>query len=174
MIVEPTQIVVIQQPQTNIQVQSSGGLQVLQPPDTSVIISPGPMQILDVGTQGPAGPAGSGSEITGTCGITIAAGKACVLVDGLLYPADPTDVSQAGLYVGVSLTGGTMGQTITVAQLGVATTSGLIAGDRYFVGPSGALSTNPIAVNATWMRYIGTAQSSSTLILVSSVSVTLD
>lgn len=147
---------------------------VIQQPRSNIVILPGPTRILNIGTQGPSGPAGSGSEITGICGANISIGTACVLVDGLLYPADPTNLSQSGLYVGVALTSGTTSQSITVAQLGTVSTSGLSAGSRYFVGLLGILSTTPIAVGANWMRYVGTAQSSSALILVSSVSVVLD
>lgn len=156
MITESTIITVVQQPRSNI------------------VVLPGPTSVLSLGTQGPPGPPGTGSSISGVCGANITKGIIVVLVDGLLYPADPTDSTVAGLYIGVATESGMTGQTITVAQLGMITLSGLTAGDRYFVGLLGNLSTNPIASGATWMRYIGTAQSNSSLILVSSVSVNLD
>lgn len=144
--------------------------------DSAVTVIPGPVQVVSVGAQGPSGPpgpAGSGSTIDGICGADIAAGIACVLVDGLLYPADPTNSIQANLYVGISTESGLTTATITIAQLGSLTTTGLTLGSRYFVGLSGALSTSPIASGAEWFRYVGTAQSSTELVLVNSVSVVL-
>jgi hypothetical protein len=148
--------------------------------DSAVTVIPGPIQVVSVGAQGPQGPpgpegpAGSGATITAICGTSITAGIAVCLVNGLLYPADPTNVDVNSLYVGVSTESGSESDTITVAQLGSVTTSGLTEGDRYFVGLDGVLSTTPVAMGAEWMRYIGTAQSTTVLILVSSVSVVLD
>lgn len=144
---------------------------------TTTTVLPGPIQVVSVGAQGPTGPqgpAGSGSTIDGLCGVDIAAGIAVTLVNGLLYPADPTNASVNGLYVGVSTEAGSVDDTITISQLGALTTAGLTQGDRYFVGLNGVLSVTPIASGATWMRYIGTAQSSTELVLVNSVSVVLD
>jgi hypothetical protein len=141
--------------------------------DSTVTVIPGPIQVVSIGAQGPAGPPGSGSAVTAQCGVNIAAGIACVLVGGLLYPADPTNVTLAGLYVGISTEAGLTGHLITVNQLGQLNTTGLTVGSRYFVGLLGVLSTTPLAVGSTWMRYIGTAQSSTSLILVSSISIVL-
>jgi hypothetical protein len=148
--------------------------------DSTVTVIPGPVRVVSVGAQGPQGPpgpegpAGSGSTINAVCGTSIAAGIAVCLVDGLLFPADPTNVNVNGLYVGVSTESGTESSTIAVAQLGLVTTTSLTAGSRYFVGLLGNLSTSPIASGANWMRYVGTAQSPTELVLVSSVSVVLD
>lgn len=147
------------------------------PANTTTTVIPGPVQIVTLGIQGPIGPqgpAGSGSTINGQCGASITVGTAVTLVGGLLYPADPTDASVNGLYVGVATESGLITDTITVAQLGAITLSGLVTGDRYFLGLNGVLSTTPVAAGANWFRYIGTAQSPTELVLVSSISVVLD
>jgi hypothetical protein len=148
--------------------------------DSAVTVIPGPVRVVSVGAQGPtgpqgpAGPAGSGSTISVICGVSISAGIAVCLINGFIYPADPTNAAVNGLYVGVSTESGSESSTISVAQLGVVTTTGLVEGSRYFVGLNGILSTTPVAEAAEWMRYVGTAQSSTELVLVSSMSIVLD
>ena len=141
--------------------------------NTITVVVPAPPEVITIGIQGPPGPSGGGAIISGVCGVAIAAGIACILQNGSLYPADPTNVTIVGLYVGISTEAGLSGDTIQIAQLGHVVTSGLTQGDRYFVGLLGVLSTTPVASGAAWMRYIGTAQSSTSLILVSSISIVL-
>ena len=143
---------------------------------TVVVVIPSNPEVITLGVQGPPGVQGlpgTGSVISATCGADIALGIAVVLIAGLLYPADPTNAAHAPYYVGVSTEAGSTTDVITVAQLGDLTTSGLTIGNRLFVGLLGVLSTTPVASGAAWMRYIGTAQSSTSLILVSSISIVL-
>lgn len=144
--------------------------------NTITVVVPAPPEVITIGIQGPPGVQGSpgtGSVISGICGADIALGIAVVLIAGLLYPADPTNAAHAPYYVGVSTEAGSTTDVITVAQLGDLTTSGLTIGNRLFVGLLGVLSTTPVSLGAAWLRYVGTAQSSTSLILVSSISIIL-
>lgn len=141
--------------------------------DNAVTVLPGPIQVITVGGQGPQGPPGQSSLITGVCGVDIAAGTVVISSSGMIFPADPTMAADAPLVVGISIEAKLTGQMISIAQLGEVALEGLAQGARYFVGSGGALSTTPLAFGASWMRYIGTALSSNVLILISSVSILL-
>lgn len=169
---EPT-IVTVVQPQSTVTVLGNSNVQVESPSNTTVTILPGAVQVVSVAQQGPPGPPGTGSLLLATCGTNISIGICVVLIDGQIFPGDPTNPSHAPLFIGVSTESGLTNQTIHVAQLGSITLSGL-SETRYFIGLNGTLSTSPVAMDATWMRYIGTAESATQLILVSSVSVLLD
>jgi hypothetical protein len=119
--------------------------------------------------QGPPGPQGlSAAQFLAECGVTISSGTVVVMVNGLLYPADPTNPDHAALVVGISTQAGAQGMMISVYSSGELTGESLVQGSRYYVGLNGALTTTAIAPGATWAKCVGLAATSSTLVIQTS------
>lgn len=91
----------------------------------------------------------SASELTlmATAGQSISSGRAVVVRSGLLYYFDPTNAADYGRIIGISITAGSIGNTINVQRYGIATMVGwgLTPDARYFASTNGQLSTTPNA-----------------------------
>lgn len=113
------------------------------------------------------GPAGRGSTAVANAGGPIARNHLLVIINGLLYHADPLDANHAMYIIGLSLVGGIAGTPIEFATAGeVKDTLGTwIQGSVYHAGVAGALSTSALVVGARWRRRIAVAESSDQLIL---------
>jgi hypothetical protein len=112
------------------------------------------------------GGGGSGGSLsTGTAGVNISGDMLLVLVNGFLYPADPTNVAHGPLVVGVSIGAGLANSTITYATSGDVAGGSWTQGSRYYAGANGILSTTPQAPGATWQKSVGIAKSASVLTL---------
>lgn len=172
-IVEPTTVIVIQQPHSTVTVENQGSITVVQPNPTHIIVQPGIPEIVAIAEQGPPGPPGTGSTIIATAGTTIALGTVLISTGGKVYPADPTNLAHASIVVGIALQSKTLNENINIAQLGQITLSGIVQDAQYFVGLNGILSTDIIAPSALWFRYIGLGESDNTLLVASSSSVLL-
>lgn len=136
---------------------------------TDFITSPGPTQIITIGTQGPPGPpgpAGSGGTFSAIAGETITINTVVVLLSGLLYIADPSNSSHAGAVVGIAITSGDVDNSITVMQSGtISGLSDLSVDNIYYVGLDGSLSTDMVAAGATWFQGLGRPISTTALVL---------
>lgn len=92
----------------------------------------------------------SASELTLTAlaGQSISSGRAVVIRSGLLYYFDPSLSADYGRIIGISITAGSIGNTINVQRYGTATVVGwgLTANARYFAGENGQLSTTKNAI----------------------------
>jgi hypothetical protein len=123
----------------------------------------GEITVVTVGYQGPPGTGtGGGSETAGT---SISADTAVVLIGGLLYPANPTNLAHAGKVIGVASQSGLVGATINYQFAGEVAGGSWTQDSFYFVGLNGVLSTTPNASGAVWSQLIGYAKSSSVLVV---------
>jgi len=137
-------------------------LQVIEEP-TYLIQQDEVTNILTEGLQGPPGL--PGGTLYGTAGANIMAYQILVLLAGLIYPADPTDILHVGFVVGVARTSALTGQPVQYQVAGELTgASGLTAG-RAYIGLSGVISPTPKAVGSAWRQQVGVVESSSKLVL---------
>lgn len=157
----------------NVVVQGNTVTVINRAPNTQIAVVPGPTKIVTLGIQGPAGPPGAGSLIQQQCGTNIATGTVVISSGGLLYPADPTNLTHANAVVGVTTQAGITGQTINVAQGGEISLLGINQDAQYFVGLNGILSTTKIAIGAVWFRYVGLGNVINSLLVVNTPSVFL-
>lgn len=124
--------------------------------------------------QGPAGPPGTGAGLTIEAGTTITANTVVVMVNGLLYPADITNLTHAPRVIGMAIETIDAFNNCTVQQTGeLDGFEGLTVGQRYYVGASGVLSSSPSIEESTWQKYIGSAKTATSLILTLAPSVIL-
>lgn len=153
--------VVIQSTDTDVQVVS--------PNNVVVSTSPSQVQLITQGVQGPAGPqgpAGTGAITSFTAGANISGDTAVVLIGGLLYEADPTNLSHAQAVVGVATQGGVTGATIQVATNGNIVSGGAWSVNQiYWIGLNGVLTNSPNISGAVWLKQVGIAQTSSQLLV---------
>jgi hypothetical protein len=166
---------IISSPNQVVKVLGHGSvIRLLTPPD-------GIIKIVNTGMQGPAGPTGpTGPAGTGTqiavipAGTTITANQVCVIENGVLIPADPTNRAHGSLISGMALNGGTTSENINfVLSGGVTGFSGLNVNDAYFLGLDGSIGTIasfansslPYPSGSAWYRFVGQPISSSVLIL---------
>lgn len=145
-------------------VVNTQGSTVVREPSTSIVTATREVLTVAAGVQGPQGPPGiAGSLSASVCGENISAYQVVVLISGLLYRADSSNLSHPSFVVGVATQSGTTGGTITYIQNGEVSGGSFIAGQRYFAGTSGALTTT--APTTGWLKSIGVAESSSDLIV---------
>lgn len=138
-------------------------------PQAITVLGSEPLSVVQIqqGVPGQQGPPGTGATITALAGATISAGIAVVLIGGLLYPADPTNLSHACAVVGISTTSGTTGNPIDVASAGELDGESYPESDMImYVGLNGILSINPVALGAVWQMRVGLTKSRSALIIV--------
>jgi hypothetical protein len=133
------------------------------------------IDVLTLGIQGSAGPAGSSSNplFTAMGSGTITAGQVIVINDsGEAVIADPTNADQAEWTCGMAMSSGT-DEDIDVMLFGLVTGLGsLNPGPAYFLGLNGSLNTvsgfnnsdNPYPTGAAWFIYLGNALSNSSFI----------
>lgn len=140
---------------------------VVQPTPIQVTVEPQNIEVTIAGTQGPQGPPGPSGSGGGqaSAGETISGHTLVVMINGLLYEADPTNAAHGPLVVGVASQSGTTGALINFTQVGVVTGGSFVQGQRYFAGLNGVLSTSPQAPGAVWMKSIGLAEDSTDLIV---------
>lgn len=136
---------------------------IIQEQRTLIEIQEQPVAIISVGTQGPQGiqgPAGSGGgSSSATAGATIFSGRAVVIIDDLMYPADPTNTTHGAAVVGIANQSGIAGATLTYIGAGlISGLSSYTANLRYFIGLSGVLSTAAEAPGAVWTKLMGFSQ----------------
>lgn len=118
------------------------------------------------GPSGPVGPQGAGgsSEGLALAGVDIGVYTVVVLIDGFLYPADPTEEDHAGYVVGIAKQSVIAGAILRYQMLGEVQGGSFTTGARYFVGLNGQPSMVEKAVGAKWRMSIGVGKSSDTLI----------
>lgn len=117
------------------------------------------------GPTGPIGPSGASALFEGTAGASILAFTAVVMVAGLLYPADPTDISHAGLVVGLAISSASVSDPVTVQVVGEVISGVFPSNSRMYIGLAGVLSTSPSAIGAVWKKSIGLTKNVTTLVL---------
>jgi hypothetical protein len=126
------------------------------------------------GPQGEPGPPGQSSSQTLVAGAAMPAGTPVYvsLIDGKLYPADPTAIgtcraiaallgqSEAGFQVAIGVS------FITVADwTAVAGSPTLLVGQSYFLSPNGQISTAFVNITGQYSVLLGTATAPDTLSL---------
>jgi hypothetical protein len=174
LIVEPTILTVIQNPTTIVRVGLGNAISIPASSQAAVITLPGPFQVVTIGTQGPPGPPGTGNFLQAIAGANIAIFTAVVMVNGLLLPADPTNVVHSPLFVGITITSALTGHSIKYATSGeLDGMLGLNPGQRYYVGLNGSLSLSYSAPGATWKKFLGQAKTTTSFILLPGTSVLL-
>lgn len=141
-------------------------------PSTVVTVLSNSQNVVTIGTQGPPGPPGQGATIMGLAGVPITAFQAVVMIEGLFYPADPTNVDHASVFAGITTNSGSGDTVINVATSGEIDGLEALSG-RYYVGLAGTISNNVIAAQATWLKSLGYAKSDTALILLPGPSVIL-
>jgi hypothetical protein len=158
---ETTFIKVIQEPSL---------IEVINQPN--FITVPGIAEIITIGTQGPPGPPGTGAFFQVIAGEDITAFTVVVIVNGLLYQADPTNAAYGPLVAGIATIGGIAGQSINVVQEGeIDGMTGLVTDARYYAGTNGALSTSPTVMSFAWRRSMGVAKSTTQFIILPAPSI---
>lgn len=117
--------------------------------------------VSQVGVQGPPGPPGTGGYSEVVAGEDISVYQVIVIgSDGLAYIADPTDINDFGLTLGVAIQSASASGTLQYVSTGTISGGSWVEGAKYFVGPNGSLSTTPRAVSAQWLQFIGVGKTS--------------
>lgn len=117
--------------------------------------------VSQVGTQGPPGPPGTGGYSEVVAGEDISAYQVIVIgSDGLAYIADPTDINDFALTLGVAIQSASASGTLQYVSTGTISGGSWVEGERYFVGLNGSLSTTPRAIGAQWLQFIGVGKTS--------------
>lgn len=150
----------VETPGPSVSVQETVYYASVQENNQQVIVSYG-----SPGPQGPAGPPGSGASSTIVAGETIPGHRVIVILNNLAYLADPTNTAHALATVGVVRDAATVGNSATYYLSGDLTGGAFSANTDYFVGLGGILTSTPRASGASWMKRIGTAISSTTLVI---------
>jgi hypothetical protein len=117
------------------------------------------------GAQGPQGAPGSGATNSITAGENLSGHRIIAILNNLAYLADPTNLSHGLVTIGVVRDAVSVGNTAIYYLTGEVSGGAFTANTDYFVGLNGTLSTTPRAPGATWMKRIGTAISSSILVI---------
>lgn len=130
------------------------------PPTQIIIQEPGPKG--DPGTPGTGGGGGSTTE-TAIAGETISVYSAIVVIDGLAYKADPTNIEHVNRVVGVAIQSATSGNSINYRSIGDVSGGSVNDNANYFVGANGQLSTLPVQENFVWHQRIGIGKTESVL-----------
>jgi hypothetical protein len=115
---------------------------------TQVIVDvPGPITVVQLLEQGPAGPQGpvgpsGGASFPVVLSAVVSGGQAVALSGGLGQPAIADTVQDASLFVGISLQGGIAGGTIAVCGNGLVSETGWdwTPGEAIFLDGTGALT----------------------------------
>lgn len=169
-LINPDNTVVIEQTPNTIVLGDESTTTVIQETVNTVVVPDSrPTVIIQTGLlQGPPGPPGptGTSYITGITGENIGTYLLLVLIDGLIYKADPGDLSHVGKLIGISITAATIGNQIFYVQNGKIGGTGLITDARYYAGPAGVLSTNPTYGGALWRKSLGVAESPSAFVII--------
>ncbi len=117
------------------------------------------------GSPGAQGAPGTGAGGTVEAGENIPGHRVIVILNDLAFLADPTNLSHGLATLGIVRDAVSAGATITYYLAGEVNGGSFIANSNYFVGLGGVLSVNPVASGAVWMKRIGTAISSSVLVI---------
>ena len=151
-------------------------VRVTAPGAARIVVIPGPpVQAIKVaggppgqeGPPGPEGPAGPGAGFVGTAGANLSGGIAAVEISGLIYPADPTDITHASRVVGITTGAASSGNPVNIAQAGeLDGESYASANAAMYIGLNGILSPTQEAPGAVWFMRVGTTKTTTSLIIV--------
>lgn len=164
----------------NVMVEGNN-IVVTQPvPYTTTTVVPGGTNVISLGIigppgpQGPAGPPAAALQAPAGSNLNTLGTVIVLNTSGELIPADPTNINHATLLLGMSISTGSIGDTIQYLTVGeIAGMTGLTTGQSYWLGLNGSLSTSYLAAGATWFRFLGNAQSTTSFILDKQPPVTL-
>lgn len=117
------------------------------------------------GAEGPQGADGAGASATVVAGEAISGHRVVVILGNQAYLADPTNLAHASSTIGVVRDAISVGNTGSYYLIGEINGGSFTSDTDLFVGLNGTLSTTPIAVGAVWMKRMGTAKSSSVLVI---------
>lgn len=126
---------------------------------------PLPSQVLvsQVGVQGIPGPPGTGGYSEAIAGENISIYQIIVSgSDGKAYIADPTNINDLGLVLGVAISSATTNTTVQYVSTGTINGGSWSLGAKYFLGLNGLLTTSPISLGSTWLQFMGVGKTSST------------
>ena len=153
-------------------VQAPSGVIHLTTPAGTAVIQPAPAttKVIQLGIQGPSGPAGNAaSGVQLIAGEIMGGGKVVYAgADGKSYLADSGDIAQIGLIEGLTLGAATADAPVNVVASGPLTTTGLTPGAAYFLGTAGGIVKEGDAGFPTvgFLQPLGTAASATLLIVL--------
>lgn len=125
------------------------------------------VELIAGGFSGNPGPRGPGSQQDGIAGANLFSFTMLVNIDGLLYPADPTNIDHSGQVVGMALASVLSGASVSFATDGGEAVDGSFTpGADYFVGLNGVPSTTPVAAGAVWAQGCGVGNDSTSFSVI--------
>ncbi len=127
--------------------------------DYTIIVEDDDTAVIEVATQGPPGT----GQITGLTSAPVNAFTAVALINGLLVPADPTNLAHIGRVVGVATQStAIVGGEVSYSELGPISGGVFTPGARHYLGLNGQITTTPKAPGALWAQVLGNGMSGTT------------
>lgn len=173
LVIQETGSLTVQNDSPVLEIQDNQSILVIPTPMPQVIDRRPVVVIQSRGIQGPTGLPGTGAQLQLRAGSSISAYKVLVVIGGLVYQADPTDLTQIGRFVGVSSNGGAPGDLINIAYTGTLPGGSWTADVAFYAGANGALSTLPDSIGAgpRWLLFLGTSVNTDTIVLTPGVQI---